>query len=429
MKSLPKISNGMEGMMNLREKAKELMLRNHQVTGKKYICPSWPHYKSQWLWDSCFHAIICVELGLKDLAKNEIERLLKSQREDGWIPHMIYHRDRLPWFIQAERFLFGKKGRKLYSAHTQPPMIAQAVEAINDSEWTKKILPALVKFYNYFIEKQDPDKDGLISICHPHESGRDTSPELALFSLKKGRFKKFLFPICHSLSILKLEWEYRKLDWDIEKIWQKDLYNIEDLMFHCIWVDGLRSLARLWIICGNKEKAQNLEKLADQHEKPVYSLCYDEKDRFFYSLDSKNQKIKRKTISNLFPIILENIPTKMQQSIVEHLINPEEFWTPYPIPSIARNDPEFDLSAKFYSNWRGPVWINMNWFILRGLVKHGYRDSAEKIAQKTLEMIEREGFWEFYNPLTGKRLRKLTQNFGWSALFVTFPKILISETS
>ena len=412
--------------MDLREKAKELMIRNYQATGRKYICPSWPHYKSQWLWDSCFHAIVCAELGLIDLAKNEIERLLKFQREDGWIPHMIYHQGRLPWFTQIERSLFKKESQKFHSSHTQPAVIAQAVEAINDPDWTKKVLPALIKFYNYFIEKQDPDRDGLISICHPHESGRDTSPE---FDFYRWRVKRKHPPwlssnlIWHHLFVLKLEWEYKKLDWDIQKIWERDLFNVEDLMFHCIWVDGLRSLERL--IEGSQ--SSDIKSLADRAENAVYELCWHKKDRIFYSLDSKNQKIKRLTISNLFPLILDNLPAEMHQSLVERLTNHKdsgEFWTPYPVPSTAKSDPEFDPGSGFYCNWQGPTWINMNWFILRGLIKHGYRDLAKEITQKTWEMVEREGFWEFYNPFIGKGLRKLSQNFGWSTLVVTFPKIL-----
>ena len=417
--------------MDLRNEAKKLILQNYEATGEKYICPSWPHYKAQWLWDSCFHAIICAELGMANLAKNEIEQLLRWQRKDGWIPHMIYNEKPLSFFSGIERFLFKKREGKFHSSHTQPPIMAQAVEEIQDAEWARKILPHLADFYIYFAEKQDPDQDGIISICHPCESGRDTSPEFDFFGwkTKEDNLSRFSGMIGYHFSILKLEWEYKKLDWNIQKIWQKDLFNVEDLMFHCLWIDGLRSLIRLWIACERNEwTLQQLKRLADRAEEAVYRLCWDEKDKIFYSLDSKNQKIKQLTISNLFPLILDNIPVEMHQALVyEHLVNPNEFWTEYPIPSAAVNGPAFDPGSEYYCNWRGPVWISMNYFIIKGLVKHGYLNIAEEIAQKSWAMLRKEGFWEFYNPLTGKGLRKATRNLGWSALPITFLKILKRE--
>lgn len=402
--------------MDIREKAKNLLLENLAKTGGGYICPSWPHYKDQWLWDSCFQAIVCSELDLKDLAKNEIEKLLKWQSEDGWIPHQIYFRKRKKFDI--ERLLYSKKHQKFHSSITQPPVIAQAVEAINDPEWTQKILPNLVKFYLYFSQKQDPDGDGLISVCHPCESGRDTSPAF--------NFCQPFHPLKFAFAVWKLEWQYKKIGWDIDKIWQENLFNVEDVMFNCIWIDGLKSLCRLLTACGceGMESAGKIKFLADSSEKAIYQLCWDENDKVFYNLDAENKKIKRLTVSGLFPLILENIPEKMRQALVErHLINPDEFWLPYPIPSAAKSDPAFDPGRGSYCNWRGPVWINMNWFIIRGLVRHGYWEIAEKIAKKTLEIVRQEGFREFYNPLTGKGLREPTKGFSWSTLAVTFSKI------
>lgn len=402
--------------MNLREKAKELLLRNYSLTGNRYITPA-RYYQDQWLWDSCFHAIVCSELGLRDLAKNEIEQLLKWQKEDGWIPHQIYKK-RKPKLFVIERRLYKKEHGKFHSSITQPPVIAQAVEAINDPKWTQKILPGLMKFYLYFSKRADPDKDGLVSVCLPTETGRDTSPDFNFCS--DSNIIRFYF------SLFALEWRYKKLQWDIEKIWEKNLFNVEDVMFNCLWIDGLRSLHRLITAYGygGRELAEAIKSLADSSEKAIYQLCWDENDKIFYNLDSEHKKIKRLTISSLCPLILDNVPERMLHGLMGHLRDPEEFWTPYPLPSVARNDSVFDPKHGFYCNWRGPVWINMNWLIIRGLVKHGYEETAKEIAEKTRAMVEREGFREFYNPLTGKGLRKPTKNFGWSTLVITFPKIL-----
>jgi neutral trehalase len=64
--------------------------------------------------------------------------------------------------------------------------------------------------------------------------------------------------------------------------------------------------------------------------------------------------------------------------------------------------------------WRGPTWINTNWFIVKGLRKHGYEREADKIVERMVEMVQREGFKEYYNPETGEGYRR--ENFGWSTL-------------
>lgn len=421
-------------MLNLGEKvytelvegARKLMLDNFEATGGKYITPAWPYYQHQWLWDSAFHAVICAELGLKDLAKNEVERFLGYQQKSGWIPHTIYHGRRtgiLGFWEGLERSLYKKEHSSTHSSITQPPVLAQAVEAVDDAEWTKKIFPKLMKFYLYFAENCDPDNDGLISICHPCESGKDASPEFDFLVWRVDWLPRFCNMILRHLAVARIEWEYKKVNWNIQKIWQKDLFNVEELMFHCIWVQGLRSLIRMakkGDLTGVKS-LQYLESLADKAEKAVYDLCWDQKYKIFYSLDSQNRKIKCVTISNLFPLILENIPKEMADALVGHIKNPDKFGTPYPLPSVAVDEPEFD-SNETVLIWRGSIWINTVWFILLGLAVHGYKDVANEIARRVIEMIKREGFWEVYHPYTGKGMR--VKDFGWSALCITFSKIL-----
>lgn len=395
--------------MDLREKARKLIWHNFQATGQKYIAPNWPHYRQQWLWDSCFHAIICSELGLPDLAKNEIRTILKWQQPEGWIPHMISDGISQPFYSKIEWNFFKRGNRQFHSSYTQPAVLAQAVKAINDVEFTKEVFSQLLKFYLYFQQKRDPDNDNLISILHPCEA-RDASPELIeLLPKLKGLLQPLnIFPFFQHLKLAK---EYRKLNWDIEKIWRKNLFNAEDLMFNCIWIEGLRLLGH--------------HDLADKAEGAVLELCWDEKDKIFYSLGEQHQKLKPVTIANLFPLILDNLPKSMSEGLISHLTNPKEFWTPYPVPCVslkAKKKPTW--FGTLFRLWNEPVvWININWFILRGLMKHGYTNLAKELSQKTIAMVEKQGFWEFYHPFTGQGLRKISRNFSWSALVVTFPRI------
>jgi len=63
--------------------------------------------------------------------------------------------------------------------------------------------------------------------------------------------------------------------------------------------------------------------------------------------------------------------------------------------------------------WRGhQTWLYTNWFIGRGLRKHGYGKIADELTRKSYQLVKKEGFREYYSAKTGKGERAL--NFGWS---------------
>ena len=61
----------------------------------------------------------------------------------------------------------------------------------------------------------------------------------------------------------------------------------------------------------------------------------------------------------------------------------------YIFSSIKPNYKKFE--EKRY--WRGPVWINCNWIIYQGL-KNKDKKFANKIKEKTINLIKRNGFFE-----------------------------------
>jgi hypothetical protein len=66
--------------------------------------------------------------------------------------------------------------------------------------------------------------------------------------------------------------------------------------------------------------------------------------------------------------------------------------------------------------WRGPSWINTNWFLSKALRQHGFSDLADIIVAKSQECIEKSGFREYYHPYTAEGLG--ARDFGWSTLIL-----------
>src|SRR3990167_10817091 len=107
--------------MDFRQTSLQLLLNNRRKAKNfQYTVPSPDTYPYQWLWDSCFQAIILTHFNVTD-AKKEILSLISAQFDNGMIPHMVYWK---PQDIKDyELIKWGKEGT---SSLTQPPMVAYA---------------------------------------------------------------------------------------------------------------------------------------------------------------------------------------------------------------------------------------------------------------------------------------------------------------
>src|SRR3989339_1274851 len=166
-------------MGNLKKSIFKLLLENRREAKEyQFTVPSPDTYPYQWLWDSCFHAIILSHFNIKD-AKADILALLSKQLQNGMIPHMIYWDESKK--VTFPKIQWGKDG---ISTITQPPMIAYAVlkifEKDHDLTFLAQTYTHLYHFYKYLLNERDPHEKHLIGIMNPDESGEDNSPRFDL---------------------------------------------------------------------------------------------------------------------------------------------------------------------------------------------------------------------------------------------------------
>lgn len=96
-----------------------------------------------------------------------------------------------------------------------------------------------------------------------------------------------------------------------------------------------------------------------------------------------------------------------------HFFDSEEFDTPFPIPSVAKNHTSFNPTESIYI-WRGPTWIVSNWFLHQFLMEKGYNKEADELIDSIKKLIDKSGFREYYNPFTGEGYG--AKDFTWAGL-------------
>lgn len=381
-------------MNELDKKVNWLFENNHRVGSQggkdyDYTCASPKNYPHQWLWDSCFHAVVLTRFN-PERAKREVQTLLLNQSDRGFVPCVSIWQKRFPF----EELFYADK-------ITQPPVIPITVEIIfketQDMDFLKIVYPKLKDFMLWFKKNRDQNKNGLIEVVHPWETGIDSSPS---FDRQLGITKPHPnFPefMARYLQILHFGKTFKS----------------ENVLVNSIYGKSLGSMLRLARVMGEKSDAEIFN---GEYEKTITSLigrCWSEEQGIFYDLDNSGRQVKVKTISSLMPLVLEDLPNRYVESLVRHLTNSEEFWPKYPVPSVSMTERTFSSEGGFVL-WRGPTWINTNWFLYEALKNHGYTKIAVELSRKTKEIVKKNGFWEYYNPFTGEGYGQ--PDLGWSAL-------------
>ena len=135
----------------------------------------------------------------------------------------------------------------------------------------------------------------------------------------------------------------------------------------------------------------------------------------YYDYDLVGGKtIRKKVVSSLVPIYEGLISGHDSKEFVKWITHSrfcgENSYCHMPtLPSTDLKAPHFRPATY----WRGPIWINMNWFIWFGLIRYGYHYEAELIRQGVFELTSNHGFREYYDPYTGEGIGGIDSS--WTA--------------
>jgi hypothetical protein len=120
------------------------------------------------------------------------------------------------------------------------------------------------------------------------------------------------------------------------------------------------------------------------------------------------------------------------QLAARELFKPD-LWSPFGVRSVSNGDPRYnnDNIINPYSNWRGPIWINVNSVLAYALNSQGFipqaQDLAARIVHTLAEDLRTTGTWhEAYSSETGEGLAA-PGFLSWNTLGATLVRDIVNK--
>ena len=326
------------------------------------------------------------------IALSNILIFLRHQRSDGKFPGMITQKG--DWAGLVAHYDWMQGCFLPYAALKMYYLIGE------DQVYLKMLYDGLEAFDSYLWRYRDSNGDGCLETWCVWDVGEDNCTTYMLNGLKlpdHGAWGKSTPPT----DFMNLPYESP----------QYMAYS-----YACRYV-----LGQISEILDNG-KADGWKKGAAEVQQKAIDRLWDEKRHAFFLRDKNGNVIDSITQENIKCMYCGLFTQEMADAFIkEHLLNEEEFWTPYPIPAIAANDPYFHVNQELSNcaerlrqlgtaaediddnSWSGPinglVWQRS----IDALMNYGYHAETVLLGKKILSLLkEHRKYVQNYNPYTGK---------------------------
>lgn len=397
-----------------------------------YTIPTARLYPYQWNWDSAF-----VALGFqtfdRERAWTELELLLEGQWDNGMIPSIIFRSNDPDYFpgpsVWQTQTRMEQPPAIPSTGISQPPILASIVLSMvetgdaQDRNRAAKMLDQVLHYHQWFQQQRTSDYADVIGTVHPWETGRDNCPDwelgLKAMTIDPGLESYVRKDIEHAnpdqrpsqeqydkyVTIVKYG---RELGWDQKALTNKGPFLMADPGIHFILLKANKDLLKLARLLQLPDQIEKLELLVQQGAAATdyfwnevvgaftarniltgeFSNGFSNASALCFYAGAGSAEQRNKTIDNMNRI----------SSRVKYLM---PSWD----PDAARFDPQ--------RYWCGPVWPQMNYMVSVGLEEQGYTVLANDIRRDMALLIQKSGFYECFNPMTGEGC--IGTDFSWTA--------------
>jgi putative isomerase len=212
----------------------------------------------------------------------------------------------------------------------------------------------------------------------------------------------------------------------------RPFFSSANLLLNCLFYQDLLASAELARRFGRPADHDRLSSQAKELAQRIERFCWDPRDSYYYTVDV--QCVDRR--AELIPTVPRGmdmswrcLPIRIQmftgflplwcgiapQQNAEKLISTnyladDRLRAQWGARSLSARETMYSLEfSSNPSNWLGPVWIIVNYFVWKALRRYGYKKEADELADKTIHLLSRDleansSLNEYYHPDTGAAL-------------------------
>lgn len=300
---------------------------------------------------------------------------IESQKTDG----SFYGILRL-FAPPEEAFYHANWGRallKLYAIHPDPSLLNIVYRALSD-------------YAKYFDEVRDLEKSGLYDVVNHFETGQEFMSR---------------YTAVHPTA-------------DAEN-WGS-VFRLKGVDATVYIYELKRALAQAAALLKKAEETEKWNRQADAIREAIRLRMWNQRTGMFSDIDpSTGQKTNIKAAICFYPYLTDIVRKPHVRRLARHLFNPEEFWTPFPVPATSIDDRTFSPTPEWKGKrhncpWNGRVWPMVNSHIADALgyvayhIDPRFKPRLAEFLLRYLKMlfwdedVTRPNCYEHYNPFTGE---------------------------
>jgi putative isomerase len=212
----------------------------------------------------------------------------------------------------------------------------------------------------------------------------------------------------------------------------RPFFSSANLLLNCLFYQDLLASAEIARRLGRSADHDRLTSQAEELAQRIHKFCWDPRDNYYYTVDVQCVDRRAELIptvprgmgmswrclpmriqmfTGFLPLWCGIAPQQNAQKLVSaNYLADDRLCARWGARSLSARETMYSLeSSSNPSNWLGPVWIMVNYFVWKALQRYGYKKEADVLADKTLLLLSRDleangSLNEYYHPDTGAAL-------------------------
>jgi hypothetical protein len=304
------------------------------------------------------------------LARGSFLTFADNQRADGSLPNHV-HVD----LIAPQGIYHADWGTRVLDVHRVHP----------DRGFLVRAYETLERYLGYFYRERDPQGSGLYDHVNQWESGQEYMSRYVWVDDEGDHWKE-------------MQRKLKGLDASVY------VYRCE------------RALAEMEVLIGRGDGSAWTAR-AERTAAAIHRHMWRDDLQAFVDVSPELEPSELLFAISFYPFFTDLVGPEHLPSIRRHLLDPEKFWTAYPVPASPKDDPYFSATPTWRGKrtncpWNGRTWPMTNSHVAEALVGASALDPtlrpvAAEFVRRFLRMLcdggdpRRPTAFEHYNPETG----------------------------